>query len=76
MLSLKSTSICMVFSAMAHLGISEKTVIKHLLRSGVRPNAPAFSVNGLVTLLISLEKLGFRNRRDSMHIYSDIRRRY
>lgn len=53
-LALKSTSICMVLSAMAKLGISEKTILKHLLRSGVKPNLSAFSANGLVSLLISL----------------------
>jgi predicted secreted Zn-dependent protease len=53
-LALKATSICMVLSGMAKLGISEKTILKHLLRSGVKPNIPAFSVNGLVSLLISL----------------------
>jgi DNA-binding transcriptional regulator YhcF (GntR family) len=53
-LALKSTSICMVLSSMAKLGVTEKTILKHLLKSGVKPNLSAYSCNGLVTLLIAL----------------------
>jgi hypothetical protein len=59
----------MVLSAMSKLKLTEKTILKHLLKDGIRPNLPAFSTNGLVSLLVSLDKLGLRNKRDSLNIY-------
>jgi hypothetical protein len=59
----------MMLSAMSRLALTEKTILKHLLRDGVRPNLPAFSCNGLVSLLVSLDKLGLRNKRDPINIY-------
>ena len=60
----------MVLSAMANLGISEKTLLKHLLKSGIRPDLAAFATNGLVTLFVSMEKLGLRNRKDALFIFN------
>jgi hypothetical protein len=40
-----------------------------LLKNGVRPNLSAFALNGLISLLISFEKLGIRNKKDSLFVY-------
>lgn len=61
---------------MASLQITEKFVLKTLLRNGVRPNLSAFALNGLISLMISFEKLGIRNKKDSLFVYKEIRSRY
>ena len=65
----------MILSAMSKLKVTEKTILKHLLRDGLRPNLSAFSSNGLVSLLVSLDRLGLRNKRDSLNVYLEVRKR-
>jgi hypothetical protein len=59
----------MVLSSMASLQTTEKFVVKTLLKNGIRPNLGAFALNGLISLMISFEKLGIRNKKDSLFVY-------
>ena len=65
--------LCMIFGAMATLKITDKHLLKVLIRNGVRANLSTLSTTALTTILIAFEKLGLRNKRDTLLVYNQIR---
>ena len=50
---------------MGRLAIADKPLLKRLVQDGVKANLPDFTCTALCTFLISFEKLGLRNKRDT-----------
>jgi hypothetical protein len=72
---IKPTTISMILSSMSSLSIVDQPLLKRLTSDAIRPNLPSFSATALCTYLIALHRLGFRNKRDTVEIYKEIRSR-